>query len=72
MNNEKAFFKKTLDTKRETTVNLKKDVPVHLVYRTAWSPIKGRMQYRRDVYGRDAKIFNALAKSGVTLRALSR
>jgi hypothetical protein len=31
---------------------------------------KGGMEYRRDVYGRDAKIWNALQKNGVQLRAV--
>jgi hypothetical protein len=29
------------------------------------------MEYRRDIYGRDAKIWNALQKKGVQLRAAS-
>jgi len=42
---------------------------VHIVYRTAFSEAKGRMQYRGDIYGRDAKIFRALRAAGVELRA---
>jgi murein L,D-transpeptidase YcbB/YkuD len=30
----------------------------------------GTANYRRDIYGRDAKIFAALAKAGVQLRAV--
>ena len=50
-------------------MNLDEPVPVHLVYRTAWMPTKGRMQYRDDAYGRDAKIFKALINAGVVLPA---
>ena len=31
---------------------------------------KGPTQYRRDVYGRDARIWSALEKAGVSLRAV--
>jgi murein L,D-transpeptidase YcbB/YkuD len=66
----KDFFHKTLDTGRETQVNLEQHVPVHIMYRTAFTNAKGPVQYRRDVYGRDAKIWKALAKEGVVLRAV--
>jgi L,D-transpeptidase YcbB len=42
-------------------------VPVHLVYFTAYPSSKGRMTYRRDIYGRDAAIFRALTEAGVVL-----
>lgn len=62
-----GFFQATLRTGRETQVDLVEPVPVHIVYRTAFTQAKGRMQYRRDVYGRDAKIFRALEAEGVTI-----
>jgi murein L,D-transpeptidase YcbB/YkuD len=37
------------------------------MYRTAFTEAKGPMQYRRDIYGRDAKIWRALANEGVAL-----
>ena len=54
----------------ETRVNLAEPLPVHLIYRTAVSQAKGRMTYRRDVYERDGKIWNALAREGVELRGV--
>ena len=63
-------FKRHLNTGRETVVKLEQHVPVHLIYRTAFTQAKGRTQYRRDVYGRDGRIWNALAKAGVALRAV--
>lgn len=66
----KGYFHKTLATGAETRVNLKEPVPVHLIYRTAFTQPKGRTNYRRDIYGRDARIWAALAKAGVALRAV--
>ncbi len=69
----KGTFHAALDTGRETQIDLEEHVPVHIVYRTAVMPAKGgRANYRRDVYGRDAKVWNALAggAGGVALRAV--
>ncbi|MFU8777731.1 MAG: L,D-transpeptidase family protein [Roseovarius sp.] len=63
----KSFFQSVLATKRETYVNLKEHVPVHLIYRTAVTRAGGKMQYRGDVYGRDARLWEALERAGVTL-----
>lgn len=43
---------------------------MHPVYRTAFTLAKGRLNFRRDVYGRDTNIFNALRNAGVVLRAV--
>lgn len=66
----KAFFQSVLATGRETRVDLRQPIPVHLIYRTAFTQAKGRIQFRRDVYGRDAEIFDALRAAGVALRAV--
>lgn len=42
-------------------------VPIHLEYRTAFTTAKGRVQYRNDIYGRDAAIWEALSRAGVAL-----
>ena len=68
--NPQEVFQSYLATGRETRVDLERPVPVHLVYRTAYTQADGPMQYRRDVYGRDALIWNALAREGVVLRAV--
>ncbi|WP_212523248.1 L,D-transpeptidase family protein [Actibacterium sp. MT2.3-13A] len=65
-----GFFKAKLDTGVETQVDLARPLPVHIIYRTAMSSPKGRMEYRRDIYGRDARIFEALSEAGVVLRAV--
>ena len=63
----KAFFHRVLATGKETTMQLEQHVPVHLIYRTAYIGPKGQVQYRRDVYDRDRKIWEALQKAGVAL-----
>lgn len=63
----KGFFHGHLDSDRETTVKFDEKLPVHLVYFTAWPTAKGEMTYRRDIYGRDGRIFDALTEAGVAL-----
>lgn len=65
-----GLFQRTLATGKETQLDLAEPVPVHIMYRTAFAAGKGRIQYRRDVYGRDAAIWNALSEAGVALRAV--
>jgi murein L,D-transpeptidase YcbB/YkuD len=69
-NDPQGLFQSTLATGRETRVDLVDPVPVHLVYRTAYTQADGRIQFRRDVYGRDGRIWNALAREGVVLRSV--
>ena len=56
-------------TGRQTQVNLVTPVPVHLVYRTAFTSVTGRMNYRNDIYGRDARLYDALISAGVEVGA---
>ncbi|MEC7961760.1 MAG: L,D-transpeptidase family protein, partial [Pseudomonadota bacterium] len=63
----KETFQRILKTGRETQVDLDQHLPVHIVYRTAVVPAKGKANYRRDTYGRDAKIWKALQSAGVAL-----
>jgi murein L,D-transpeptidase YcbB/YkuD len=64
------FFKAQLATHRETFVHLDVELPVHLIYRTAFTTPRGHTQYRADIYGRDAKIWDALSKAGVAMGAV--
>ena len=66
----KAFFAQRLNTGRETTVMLDDPPRVHIVYRTVIAQPRGPAQFRPDIYGRDAQIFAALSKAGVSLRAV--
>lgn len=65
-----GLFHARLKTGIESVVPLEVQVPVHIDYRTAIAVPNGGMEYRRDVYGRDGKIWAALQKQGVQLRAV--
>lgn len=65
-----GYFKSILNTGQETRVPLEQPVPVHLIYRTAVTNARGHTEYRADIYGRDAKIWDALSKAGVELGAV--
>jgi len=41
---------------KNQVIKLPTPVRVHLTYRTAWVDRDGTVQFRPDVYGRDAKI----------------
>lgn len=47
----------------ETTIMLEPPVPVHITYLTAWVNRDGTIQFRDDIYGRDAKLATALARA---------
>ncbi len=65
-----ALFQSRLRTGAESRINLTDPVPVHIVYRTAFTDVAGRLQFRRDVYGRDAAIWDALSREGVAVQAV--
>lgn len=69
-NDPEGLFQAELATGKEQQINLKEPVPVHIIYRTAFIDSKGRTEFRRDIYGRDGKIWKALSKAGVALRAV--
>ena len=62
-----GLFASQLNTGRESVLKLETPVPVHLVYFTAWPNARGHIGWRRDVYGRDAAIFEAMRAAGVAL-----
>ncbi|ARO14192.1 Peptidoglycan binding domain protein, putative [Ketogulonicigenium robustum] len=64
----RGLFRRYLDTGRETRVDLAEPLPVHLDYRTAIVTDAGALQFRRDIYGRDAAIWRAMAQGGVAAR----
>lgn len=60
-----AMFSKALSSGRETYLNLRPPVPVHLVYFTAFPDETGRIQRHPDIYGRDALVLTALRKAAL-------
>jgi murein L,D-transpeptidase YcbB/YkuD len=52
-------------TNTRSTLRLDKPIPVHLTYLTAWVNKDGTVNFRDDIYGRDATLAQALARSRV-------
>ncbi len=66
-----TFFNTILDTTRETQVNLETPIPVHIVYWTAWVNTEGRLNFRNDIYGRNAELRQAIQNLGVEIRGVN-
>lgn len=58
------LYHSTLNTGQQRRIYLEEPVPVHLVYRTAFTDVRGALNFRADIYGRDARIFEALVQAG--------
>ncbi len=65
-----TFFQTRLRSGENTRVTLDQPVPVHLIYRTAYTDAKGRLMFRADIYGRDVLVFRALQNAGVALTSV--
>jgi L,D-transpeptidase YcbB len=48
-----------------TDVKLEKKVPLYIDYYTAWVDKEGKINFRSDVYGKDAKLLEAMREEGV-------
>lgn len=57
--NREAILR-ALDEAVDGTVPLPEPMPIHLLYWTAWADGDGTIQFRRDLYGRDAPLLTAL------------
>lgn len=53
-----------MNADRETTVVLPEPLLIHLVYLTAWVGEDGELNFRDDIYGRDALLSEALDQRG--------
>ncbi len=62
----------TADRRIERTVQIKKPLPVHLLYWTAWIDRDGRMQFRNDIYKRDELLDRALQEKIPAVRNLKK
>ena len=50
----------TIDSGRQMVVGLKRPIAIHLLYWTAWVDEDGVLQFRKDIYGRDAAMARAM------------
>ena len=65
-----SYYAKMKSLGDEIEVRLEQPVPVHIDYRTAFTTAAGGIEFRRDIYGRDAMIWGALAREGVAAGAV--
>jgi len=61
------YFDRILASQQETQVDLVQPIPVHIVYWTAFVTPEGSLNFRRDIYDRDAALWSALERAGVEL-----
>ena len=60
-------FQEVLEKEEETYINLSRNIPVYITYRTVFFDEFGQIHYRADVYGRDALVYMALVEAGVSV-----
>ena len=65
--NAEEVFQEILTKNDETQLNLNRDIPVKIIYRTAFFDKFGQIQFRSDIYGRDALVYMALSEAGVKI-----
>jgi murein L,D-transpeptidase YcbB/YkuD len=53
-------IQEAIDSGEQKTVSIPHPLPVHILYFTAWVDDDGTIEFRRDVYGHDAKLTAAL------------
>ncbi len=58
-----GHWEKIRDTDKRTIVKPGVPIEVHLTYLTAWMNKDGSTHFRKDIYGRDEKLLNALRKA---------
>ena len=59
---DRARIDDALQLDRERWITLREPVPVHLLHWTAWRDPDGTLQFRDDLYGRDSRLAQALAR----------
>jgi murein L,D-transpeptidase YcbB/YkuD len=57
-----AALQAALASGEHASIPLPKPLAVHILYWTAWADKDGTVQFRKDVYGHDAKLAEALAE----------
>ncbi|WCR09330.1 L,D-transpeptidase family protein [Paracoccus stylophorae] len=61
----RGLFQRALDSGRERWLALTPNVPVHLVYFTAFPDQSGQIRFHEDIYGRDAAVWDRLQALGL-------
>lgn len=61
--NPEGMFKNALSTGEERWIKLDEPLPIHLVYFTTIPGPDGKMRNYPDVYGRDARVWDAMQKA---------
>jgi murein L,D-transpeptidase YcbB/YkuD len=51
-----------IDSGENKTITLERPIPVHILYWTAWVEPNGTVQFRKDIYGHDDQLEQALAQ----------
>jgi L,D-transpeptidase YcbB len=64
LDDPQAQFQAWVDAQSERYVTLDEPIAVHITYRTAWAD-EGGVHFRADIYGRDARVLEALHEAGV-------
>ncbi len=60
---QRATIREALSSARERTELVRRDVPIHILYWTAWTSPDGTLHFRPDIYHRDGRILTALRES---------
>jgi murein L,D-transpeptidase YcbB/YkuD len=66
-----SYFQSVLNSGQETYVYLDTEIPVHITYWTAWVTPDGALNFRDDVYGRNALLLRAIEAAGVEIGGAS-
>ncbi len=67
LNDPISGFVKFLEKNKEVQINLDESVPVHIQYRTVFKDNNGNINYRSDIYGRDAMVFINMVDAGLKI-----
>jgi murein L,D-transpeptidase YcbB/YkuD len=57
-----------IESGQNQQISLKRKIPVHLTYFTAWPAASGDVAYYRDMYGRDSRLETAFAATSASYR----
>jgi len=55
-------LQEAIDSGENQTITLKRPIPVHILYWTAWVEPDGTVEFRKDIYGHDEQLEQALAQ----------